>query len=475
MKVNKTLGIFLVVHFIIWSVLPIILRPNLPMDSAEALIWGFIGEWGTNKHPPVSGFFANLIYQLTSHPSSLYILSQLFIIGGFIYIYKIARLFLPENKSLIATLILEGVAYYNMVTPEYNVNIIALMLWPAATYHFYLSINKNKLSDWVAFGLFCGLNILTKYVSGVLLICFACYLLFTRKGRSCFKSWKFYIGGTIAFVTIIPHLIWLHNHDYFVLNYFLGRSQGGKSMSYGLAHIVYPLKFLGSQLLTSAFALLALITAHKLSPKETSSHNKKDKKFLFMVGVLPVLIMALISLVFGIKLKSMWGSPVMYLLGVCFFVYFPFNITKSYKILLKTSYIALFLFAFVFTMQVLFTTSAKFKINASDFTTAVKGENYEYVGGSVWLASTVGVYAHNHPKVLFLMSAKDNPWINMTDVKEKGVLVVTEDLWEYENYQKTFANLSKPEVYLLKAKNILGKEREHKLYYGSIKGDKNER
>jgi hypothetical protein len=61
MKANKILRLFLFIHFIIWSVLPIILRPNLPMDSAEALVWGFIGEWGTNKHPPVSGFFANLI------------------------------------------------------------------------------------------------------------------------------------------------------------------------------------------------------------------------------------------------------------------------------------------------------------------------------------------------------------------------------------------------------------------------------
>ena len=472
MKANRTLGAFLFIHFVIWSVLPILLRQNLPMDSSEALVWGFIGEWGTNKHPPVSGFFANLIYELTAHPSSLYVLSQLFIIGGFIYIYKFAHLFLPENKSLIATLILEGVAYYNMVTPEYNVNIIALMLWPAATYHFYLSVNKNKLSYWLLFGLFCGLNILTKYVSGILLICFACYLLFTRKGRSCIKSWKLYVGGVVAIGVVLPHLIWLHNHEYFVLDYFFGRSQGGKSLPYGMSHIVYPLKFVASQLLTSAFALLTLIVVYQLSPKEATQISKDDKKFLFFVGVLPVLIMALISLILGIKLKSMWGSPVMYLLGVCFFVYFPFDITKSYKPLLKSAYVALFLFAFAFVMQVLFTTSAKFKLNAADFTAAVKGESYEYVGGSVWLASTVGVYAHNHPKVLFLMSPNDNPWIDMTDVKEKGILVVTEDLWEYENYQKTFANLSKPEVYLLKAKNILGKEKQHKLYYGSIKGDK---
>ena len=448
MKPAKTLGVFLTLHLIIWSVLPMILRHNLPMDTSEALVWGFIGEWGTNKHPPLSGFFADLIYELTSQPSSLYLLSQLFIVAGFIYIYKIARLFLPENKSLIATFILEGVAYYNMVTPEYNVNIIALMLWPAATYHFYKAINKNTLFEWLIFGFYCGLNILTKYVSGILLISFACYLLFTAKGRDSFKSWKLYLGGLTALLVVLPHLVWLHNHNYFVLDYFLGRSQGGKALPYYLAHLLYPLKFIASQLLTSAFALVTLIIAYSLSPKENTKVAVADKQFIFIVGILPVLIMALISLVLGIKLKSMWGSPVMYLLGVCFFVYFPFNIKSSYKPLLKASYTAMFLFAIAFVMQVMFTTSAKFKLNANNFTTYVKGEAYEYVGGSVWLASTVGVYAKNHPKVLFLMSPKDNPWVDMADVEQKGILVVTENLWEYENYQKTFANLSKPEVKL---------------------------
>ena len=59
----------------------------------------------------------------------------------------------------------------------------------------------------------------------------------------------------------------------------------------------------------------------------------------------------------------------------------------------------------------------------------------------------------------------------MSNVKEKGILVVTENLWEYENYQKNFTNLSKPEIYLLKVKNISGKLREHKLYYGFIAGE----
>ncbi len=471
MKLNKDLSIFLICHFLIWSIIPIILRPNLPMDSAEALVWGFIGEWGTNKHPPMSGFFANLIYQLTNSPSSLYVLSQLFIVGGMIYIYNIARSFLPQNKALIATFILEGVAYYSLVTPEYNVNIIALLLWPAATYHFYRSVNYNTLHDWILFGIFAGLNILNKYVSGILLICFAAYLLFTKYGRASFRSWQLYLAGTIAVALVVPHLIWLHQHNYFVIDYFLGRSGGGQKLPYGLAHIIYPLKFIAAQIMTSSFAIIALCVARRFSPKQPITIVKSDQIFIFYCGVLPILLMTVISLVWGIKLKSMWGSPVMYMLGVCFFTWFPFNIEKSFKPLLKACWFALVLFACGFALQVVFTTSAKFKLDAKDFTQAVEANKFEYVGGSVWLASTVGSYAQNHPNVLFLMLPETNPWIDMADVNEKGMLVVEENINLYKNYQKTFAKLSEPKVYLLKVKSPFGKTKEHKLYYGTIAGE----
>ncbi len=473
MKLNKNLIVFLLCHLVVWSVLPIILRPNLPMDSSEALVWGFIGEWGTNKHPPVSGLMAAIMYFLSgSHPASLYVLSQLFVIGGLFYIYKLAEKFFDENKAVISALILEAVAYYSMVTPEYNVNIIALFLWPAATYYFYLGLTQNKLKEWVLFGIFAALNILTKYVSGILLLCLGAYLVFTKQGRVRLKSWKIWFAAVIAIAMIVPHIIWLAEHDWFVIDYFLGRSGGGKTLPYGLAHIVYPFKFLSAQALTSALALIILFMARYFSPKEKSLISSDNRRFIFFAGVLPVLVMAVISLVLGIKLKSMWGSPVMYMLGICFFTWLPFSISKNYKSLLKACYGALILFALAFALQCGLTKSAKFNLNAADFTAHVKGNDYAYVGGSVWLASTVGAYASNHPNVLFLMDEKTNPWIDMADVKQKGILVVDENLWAYQNYQKTFANLPEPKVYLLQAKNILGKVKEHKLYYGVIAGEK---
>ena len=467
MKLNKTLFIFLSLHFIIWSILPILLRNNLPMDSAEALVWGFIGEWGTNKHPPLSGFLANLIYQLTHTPYSLYVLSQMMIVGAFIYIYKLAKEFLNKEKALLATLVMEGVAYYNFVTPEYNVNVISMLLWPAATYYFYKGLKQNRLYDWLMFGLFAGLNILNKYVSGVLFVGLGAYLILTSEGRQALKSWKLYVAAVVALTVVVPHIWWLYERDWFVIDYFLSRSSG-EALPYGLGHIIYPIKFFCAQILAAALALIVLSVARIKSPEQA---QKQDKTFIFYAGILPVLLMTALSAVAGIKLKSMWGTPTLYMLGIAFLIWFPVNVKQCQKQMITACYGALMLFALAFVGQNLATTSAKFKLNATDFVKGVDVENFDYVGGSVWLASTVGVYAPNHPQVLFFMSESQNPWIDMEDVRKKGILVVDEELSSYHLYQAQFKNLPDPKIYDLIVTTPFGKQKHYPLYYGIIAGE----
>lgn len=70
------------------------------MDSMEAVWWGKFCVWGTNKHPPLSGFPAYGIYLLFSENiKAVYILSQICITVGFCFIYKLASLLLEQRKS----------------------------------------------------------------------------------------------------------------------------------------------------------------------------------------------------------------------------------------------------------------------------------------------------------------------------------------------------------------------------------------
>lgn len=72
---NHPLICFCVIHFLIWGFLPFF-RTGAPMDSMEAVWWGKFCVWGTNKHPPLSGFPAYGIYLLFSENiKAVYILS----------------------------------------------------------------------------------------------------------------------------------------------------------------------------------------------------------------------------------------------------------------------------------------------------------------------------------------------------------------------------------------------------------------
>lgn len=475
MQINKNLLYFFIFHLVIWSIIPIMMRPNLPMDSAEALIWGMIGEFGTNKHPPLSGYLANWMWLICGkNPASLYVLSQILVIGGLYYIYKLARCFFSQNKSLIITMLCEGIVYYNYTTTEYNCNIVALLLWPACAYYFYQSVKTNSLVDWTLFGFFAGLNIINKYVSAILLLCLGLYVLCSAQARIRLKSYKIYYSAILAFAIITPHFLWAYNHDFFMIDYFIGRSTTS-AFKYGLGHIVYPLKFIFAQILAALPALIVLFVYYKKSNKIKSTISSDDKKFIFFAGILPLLIMTTIPLITGMKLKSMWGSPCLYALTIIWFVWFNFDETKYFAKIKQISYYLMSLFALVFFIQTLLTLSPKYNLDAQKLVRELNGNNIDYVGGNIWLASIIGSYSNSNPQVMFDMSAKTNPWIDIDDIKQKGALVVEESLAAYENHKEEFTNLEPAKEYIITSSNILGKTKKHTIYYGNLKGENNER
>ena len=63
-NIFKILLLFLLLHLIIWTLVPSITNKNLPLDTIEALAWGSNLDWGFNKHPPLSAFAVELFDQI---------------------------------------------------------------------------------------------------------------------------------------------------------------------------------------------------------------------------------------------------------------------------------------------------------------------------------------------------------------------------------------------------------------------------
>ena len=90
-KILNLFYIFITIHLVLWTVVPSLVNPNLPLDTIEALAWGSNLDWGFNKHPPLSAFSTELIYKIFGPQDwAFYLLSQIFVIISFYFVFKLS-------------------------------------------------------------------------------------------------------------------------------------------------------------------------------------------------------------------------------------------------------------------------------------------------------------------------------------------------------------------------------------------------
>ena len=87
-NISTIFNIFLLTHLVIWTLVPFLSNKNLPLDIIEALAWASNLDWGFEKHPPLSAFFAEFFYQVFGRQDwAYYLLSQIFVIFSFVVIF----------------------------------------------------------------------------------------------------------------------------------------------------------------------------------------------------------------------------------------------------------------------------------------------------------------------------------------------------------------------------------------------------
>jgi 4-amino-4-deoxy-L-arabinose transferase-like glycosyltransferase len=179
-NIFKLFNLFLVSHIILWTLVPYFSNQNLPLDVIEALAWGTDLSWGWDKHPPLSVFFPEVFYQIFGRQDwAYYLLSQIFIIVAFIYVFKLAREFLKNDLlALVSVLILETIYFYNFTSPEFNVNVSQIPFWALTTYFAWQSYKNNKVQNWILFGVFAALGFLSKYLFIYLLISLKLFFIY---------------------------------------------------------------------------------------------------------------------------------------------------------------------------------------------------------------------------------------------------------------------------------------------------------
>ena len=406
-NINNIFFIFALSHLIIWTVVPSLTNKNLPLDTIEALAWGSNLDWGFSKHPPMSAFFPEVFFKIFgSQDWAYYLLSQIFVVIAFYFVFKLAYEILGNIKlSLISVLLLESIFFYNFTTPEFNVNVCQLPFWSLVVYYFWKIYNSKEinLSDCFLVGLFAAIGFLSKYLFVYLLVSINLlfiYLIFIKKKKFDFK---YLITLEVFLVLLVPHLIWLFNNEFITLSYGLKRT--GVDEIGLLGHIQLPFLFLLKQIviLIPFFFLIGL-----LIKKVYFKINFKDKKLLFLlsINILPIFLIFITSLILGSKIRTMWMTPFYLFFGV-FFVYL-------FQSQINLKKINSFLYGFLFLFFLSPTLYSYISISQTDKRTDYPGkeiaakvqisweldfeEEIEFVTGDEWKAGNLSYHLKSRPR-----------------------------------------------------------------------------
>ena len=475
-KEQKLFYLFLIIHFLVWSMIGLI-RVVLPTDSLEGIWWGSFLNAGNPKHPPLAGWITYLTYTVFKSNVSIYVLSQTFILGGFIYVYKLAKNFLTKNQAMLSVVLLEGCWIYCYVTGYYGFNpdVVLLFTLPAITYYFYQCMFSNKFSNWLMLGILTGISFLDKFQSGLLIVAMAVWALLFR--RKTFKNKYFYMAVIIAFILFSPHLFWLIKHDFMPFLYLETKLE---TLSF-IRHLTEPFMFLFMQIVQILTPVCMYLLFKKVSKSPFKLNKNIDEKgwFLIILTMVPLIIHLLIALQSGSNVRPQWGYVFWYMTGIILLYFIPSEINESgFKRILKYSYTVMFIiflsFGTMLTVEKNYRSRYPVAKVFGDFK-QIWNNKYntplKYIGGFSEWTFPITIYGDTHPINIMDTYGYKNLWLDEEDLKKSGAFIVGRSSdFVVASTKSSCPYLSDeieivPVEYKFTLTNALNQSREYTIYY----------
>ena len=391
-------------HLIVWTIVPYLSNKNLPLDVIEALAWGQDFDLGYNKHPPLSAWIPGLLFKIFGNKDWIYyLLSQVFIVISFIFLWELSSFFLKNKSQIVLSILaIEGIVFYTFETPQFNVNICQIPLWIGTIFFFFKSIKYNKITDWIFTGCLAALGFLTKYIFAYLLISLFFYLIFilSKKKRINFN---FLYALLTFFLITAPHFQWLIQNDFTTIYYALKRGELNEASIYN--HLLNPFKFIINQI---AVLLPFLFLIYLLIKRIKIKLPLNNEKFIFLLFsfLLPFFLILITSVITGSRIRTVWMIPFYFLIGI-FFVFLyqdQINLKK-----LKKFNILLIIFLIVsptlYSLRSIYNDTRtgyegkKIALQIEKEWKTISKDDISNVGFSEWYAGNLSYQLSNRPKV----------------------------------------------------------------------------
>jgi hypothetical protein len=439
MNTQKWFSIFVAIHLFVWTLMPSLIRGNLPFDTTEGIAWGNVWALGYEKHPFLAPWLtagATDVFHAVGWPQ--YLLSQVAVIICFWAMWRLARFWMPAVHAFASILLLEGIYYYTVASTQFNPNVLMLPLWALSALSFYKAYVEDNELQWFLTGLFVGLAMLSKYESLLLLLAMFIFSLSSKQARSVYLKPGPYIAAAVCFVIFLPNLLWLIHHHFLPLQYTQSRLDtahysGAKA---ALNHLVHPVYFIFEQC-GALLPMLIMFSPLFFAKKIKSDVGAFNRQFLWIVGVGPFLLALMYSALTGAWLHSLWAFPFFSFAGIILMVWVKPSLTKQslkpfFLTMIILACLVLILRASFLFWQPYFSkhgTAALFPgKRLADRVTSIWQNRFDkplaYVAGKHSYVTNIAAYSKDKPVAYFNWDKTASPWLNEDALRQKGAMFV---------------------------------------------------
>ncbi|MEE2803012.1 MAG: glycosyltransferase family 39 protein [Pseudomonadota bacterium] len=436
-RAGLTFVLFLLLHAVLWSLLPGLTRHELDSDSMMHFAWGQEWQWSYRLHPPLQPWVvAGFLNVFGINNAAYVVLSQVNIVLAFIAIWFLARQFLSAPAALAAVCVLEFIPYYSFFSQRFNHSGLLISLWAFTTLFAYFALHRQRLLDWILLGLFAAASMLCKYYSVTLLTAIALVFLCSTQGRSTLRTWGPYIALTLFSTMMILHVQLVlsdrigtihHIGDYFDIASLAWRWQ--------------PIKFFLAQLLYVAPAVIVFLVATRnhqarcpwyvLFSRGSWDHSNR---MLYVVTFFPLLVTALPGIVLGVAVSSRWGAPLLGMAGILLIMQCPGTLSVEHyrRIVVAAFAWAIFLPLLILTAHGFgWVTNDAVAFPGKELAATITERWHAHhqtplrvVGGGRVTPDSIAFHSLDHPSALQNLNFSWSPWVTPGKIRRHGMAVV---------------------------------------------------
>jgi 4-amino-4-deoxy-L-arabinose transferase-like glycosyltransferase len=184
------------------------------IDEAYQVIIGQNLKWGYGPHAPLYTWLMILFLKVFgSSPFSLTLLRELLLFGIYTLAYANAQLLTRSHACAVVAAV--GLQFQPTIVWESQrelTNSIVASLMVLATLYAFLHLRPERWGAWLAFGLFAGLAVLSKYNAAIFCMALVLGAAWMPEFRPLVLNRRMAVAGILALAVTMPNLLWVAAH-----------------------------------------------------------------------------------------------------------------------------------------------------------------------------------------------------------------------------------------------------------------------